>query len=228
MSIFRNFGIDFVPANIWSSGNDVIITVLMCVISLFLICVGIVCVGDYKIALGRILRMNTIERDYFSEMKENCYINMGVMGIFTVAFVLLLRVQLSGPVLGGVFTIIGFGCCGKRLGDMIPLMMGAMIAAFLSRHEVTTPAVVITILFATCLSPITDSFGVLWAVLAGFLHLNIALNLGIVHGGLNLYNNGLAGGFTAMILVPIIRAMKSRDHICVPTDTEQDRNLNGG
>ena len=39
---------------------------------------------------------------------------------------------------------------------------------------------------------------------------NIVTNIGYLHGGLNLYNNGLAGGFVAMILIPLITTFKRR------------------
>jgi len=32
-------------------------------------------------------------------------------------------------------------------------------------------------------------------------------NVGFLHGGLNLYNNGFAGGLVAMFLVPLIRVL---------------------
>jgi hypothetical protein len=32
-----------------------------------------------------------------------------------------------------------------------------------------------------------------------------------MHGGLNLYNNGLAGGFVAIVLVPLIEALKQKE-----------------
>jgi hypothetical protein len=36
----------------------------------------------------------------------------------------------------------------------------------------------------------------------------MVMNTGYLHGGLNLYNNGLAGGLVAIILVPIIEAFR--------------------
>jgi hypothetical protein len=47
-------------------------------------------------------------------------------------------------------------------------------------------------------------------VIAGFLHSSVALNVGIVYGGMNLYNNGFAGGIVAIFLVPVIHSFMSR------------------
>ena len=66
----------------------------------------------------------------------------------------------------------------------------------------------LAILFSTCLAPIAGQFGSLIGILVGIVHINIVSNIGYIHGGLNLYNNGLAGGFVAMILIPLITTFK--------------------
>jgi len=48
-------------------------------------------------------------------------------------------------------------------------------------------------------------------VLAGVLHLAVVTNIGIIHGGINLYNNGFSGGLVAGFLVPIVDAFKRGD-----------------
>jgi hypothetical protein len=65
-------------------------------------------------------------------------------------------------------------------------------------------------LFGTTLAPIAGQFGWLWGILAGFIHSSAALAVTGVHGGLNLYNNGLAAGLVAAVLVPVIVAVSSR------------------
>ena len=67
-----------------------------------------------------------------------------------------------------------------------------------------------SLLFSTTLAPIAGEFGILCGVLAGFLHASVALNVGIVYGGMNLYNNGFAGGIVAMFLVPVIQSIRDR------------------
>ena len=68
----------------------------------------------------------------------------------------------------------------------------------------------LALLFSTTLAPIAGEFGILCGVLAGFLHASVALNVGIVYGGMNLYNNGFAGGIVAMFLVPVIQSIRDR------------------
>ena len=47
-------------------------------------------------------------------------------------------------------------------------------------------------------------------LVAGFLHSSVALNVGIVYSGMNLYNNGFAGGLVAAFMVPVILSFRSR------------------
>ncbi len=53
-------------------------------------------------------------------------------------------------------------------------------------------------------------FGVFAGLVAGFLHSSVALNVGIVYSGMNLYNNGFAGGLVAAFMVPVILSFRSR------------------
>ena len=65
----------------------------------------------------------------------------------------------------------------------------------------------LALLFSTTLAPIAGEFGVLAGLIAGYLHSSVALNVGIVYGGMNLYNNGFAGGIVAIFMVPVIQSI---------------------
>jgi hypothetical protein len=39
------------------------------------------------------------------------------------------------------------------------------------------------------------------------LHLTLVVNVGFLHGGVNLYNNGFAGGLIAALMIPILEAI---------------------
>jgi hypothetical protein len=88
-------------------------------------------------------------------------------------------------------------------------MAGAMLAAGAAFLTVGMPfnsrGFLVAAVFSTCLSPLSTKFGWKWGVIAGFIHLCFAANVANFHGGMNLYNNGLAAGLTAMLLLPIIR-----------------------
>ena len=72
----------------------------------------------------------------------------------------------------------------------------------------TAPGVLLATLFCTGLAPIAGQFGWYWGVTAGFLHMAIVQNTGVLHGGMNLYHNGFAAGLVCVLLIPVIEALK--------------------
>ena len=68
----------------------------------------------------------------------------------------------------------------------------------------------LALLFSATLAPVAGEFGVIAGLLAGFLHASVAMNVGIVYGGMNLYNNGFAGGIVAIFMVPVIHSIRDR------------------
>ena len=110
--------------------------------------------------------------------------------------------------MGGIMTIVGFGAFGKHPRNVIPIMIGALLSSILNIWGIASPQMLISMLFSTTLAPIAGQFGWKCGILAGFLHVCTVMNTGYLHGGLNLYNNGLAGGFVAMTLIPLIHAFR--------------------
>lgn len=133
-------------------------------------------------------------------------VNMGVLGILSTGLVLFFKAPLNGPLLGGVFTIVGFAAFGKHPTNLLPIMAGVILAYGLTGADFSATGTILTVLFATTLAPIAGHFGPLAGILAGFLHMALVSNLGYLHGGMDLYNNGFSGGFIAAILVPVLKA----------------------
>lgn len=212
MAFFRGSGINFTTNSIWSEGNNDIIVIFVYVISVAMILYGIITTSDLKQLLTKIFK-DLFTKDYQGDsdhIRSYLYVNMGVLGIFSCIFLGILQVEVSGPVLGAVFTIMGFGCCGKSIKNILPIMIGGTIAGSISVYGLETPSVIIAILFSSCLAPIVRDYGIIWGIVAGVLHVTFVMSSGDFYGGLNLYNNGLAGGFVAIILVPIIETIQAR------------------
>ncbi len=64
-------------------------------------------------------------------------------------------------------------------------------------------------LFCTTLAPLAGRFGFFVGVLAGAVHLPMVMHVGSLHGFMNLYNNGFAGGLVMLIIVGFLLAIKS-------------------
>ena len=152
------------------------------------------------------------ELDFFEQFKEKAYIHMGIIGFACLGYMWLIGGEFNGPVIGAILSVVGFGAFGKALFTAMPIVAGATFAAALNAHITGVPfnngGFLVAIFFSTCLAPLCQKFGIGWGIAAGFLHFAFAINIVDFHGGLNLYNNGMAGGLTAMILVPIILFFK--------------------
>lgn len=203
------------PISYWGSEDWVVITIFMVIICLFLIFVGWLCGENHKenfLNLNK--RTGQAASDYYADYGEVTYINMGVLGLFGTALILAIGADLNGPVVGCLLTLIGFGAFGKHLRNCWPLMVGCMlIGGFWHVYSGSNPSSALAVLLVTCLAPIAGKYGWKWGIIAGMLHLPIAMHVVTFSGGLNLYNNGLAAGFVVMFLLPIIKAVHERAEV---------------
>lgn len=121
-----------------------------------------------------------------------------------MAYILAIGGDLNGPVIGAILTIVGFAAYGKHPRNILPIMLGVYLGSWAKPWGVDDPSILLAALFGTTLAPIAGRFGWHWGIVAGFLHSSVALTVGPVHAGLNLYNNGFAAGLVAAVLVPVI------------------------
>ena len=119
---------------------------------------------------------------------------MGVSGAIGMAYILVVGGELNGPVIGAIFTIVGFAAFGKHPRNIVPIMAGVFLGSLAKPWNADDPSILLAALFGTALAPIAGRFGWHWGVVAGFIHSSAALSVGPVHAGLNLYNNGFAAG----------------------------------
>jgi len=195
------------PASLWNTEPDLVLRLLVPAVAVLLISVGVIAgrVGTLKSFL-RILRLPGRLPSDFMEMASTsgALVNMGITGLILWAYTIGVGAELNGPVLGGLFTVMGFAAFGKHPRNVLPVLAGIVVAALLFGRELSAPGVILAALFGTTLAPLTGEFGIPTGVVAGFLHLTIVLRSGEWHAGIDLYNNGFAGGLTATLLVALI------------------------
>ena len=212
MSIFKGFGISFDAVLEWHTGSNGLLLVFMLIVCAYLIILGFIYDNNIKENLKALNKEpGRLVSDFYTLYESSSYINMGLLGLFATFFVIIIGGELNGGTICGIFTIIGFGTFGKNLRNVPPVMIGSAIAAFFNVTPMTSPGLMLAILFSTCLAPIAGQFGWPYGILAGFVHVNIVANVGYLHGGMNLYNNGFAGGFVAMLLIPLITTFKKEE-----------------
>lgn len=212
VSILKSFGVTIESRLIWFTGQNQTFIILLSILFGVMILYGIItdpmALEDYRSILRSYGLGGT---DYYkSEGGAAVMINMGVNGLVTMLFVVMVGGDLNGPTIGGIFTVVGFSATGKHLRNILPVMAGVLIASEAKSWNITDPSAILALLLSTTLAPIAGEFGIIAGVIAGFLHSSVALNVGIVYGGMNLYNNGFAGGLVAMFLVPVIQSIRDR------------------
>lgn len=205
-SALRSLGITIEPVSILYLENNIpLIATLICLF-IYLICVGIYINNDLTYQYKHIFNYSgKVVTDYTYLLGYGItFFNMGLMGIVCILFVLSIGGIINGPVIAGIFTVVGFSAFGKHLKNCLPIVLGVIGAALFLELNIKSTGIIITILFSTTLAPIAGVYGSKVGFFAGILHLILATNIGIIHGGVNLYNNGFAGGLVAGFLLPII------------------------
>lgn len=222
--ILRMFNREIPSTYIVYEGND-----LYSFLFILVFCLGLVIYGIFKnkglhgykeilIQSGKLISDYTIDSNKYLVM-----INMGLTGLIAILFVKFSNGVFNGPILGGIFTIIGFAAFGKHPRNVLPIMMGVFIASTVNKYEPSSTTAILTGLFSTTIAPIAGEFGFIAGIFAGFIHKAVATNTGFIHAGLNLYNNGLAGAFVAAILLPLFRNFKERRESWLRKEIRQEK-----
>lgn len=211
VALLNSFNITVETSSIWGSGKNFPLAIFLYILSLFLIVCGIV-LDEQKQIVKKLIEMTKhsgrLASDYYTLFGQCTYVNMGILCAVSTTVVLVLGGDLNGPTLSGILTIVGFGSFGKHMKNVTPLFIGSILGTFTNTWDVTWPSNMLAILFSTGLAPIAGQFGWFWGIIAGFLHVNFVIHIRFLNSGLNLYNNGYAAGFVALLLVPIIIAFR--------------------
>lgn len=210
VSIFKSYGFAPEARFIWTTDNNLILSIYLYFIFALIIIIGYYLNNRSFKGFKNIMKYSgRLVADFVTlESFQVALINVGINGIIATSYVLLVNGDLNGPTIGGILTVAGFGGFGKHPKNILPIFLGVLIGALTKIWYINDPAILLAALFGTALAPIAGEFGWKYGVIAAFIHSSVVLNVGVLHGGLNLYNNGFAAGIVAAILVPIIEAFR--------------------
>lgn len=208
-SILKLYNFPITPQRIISTEFDLALKIICGAIFTTLIIIGFLINNSSFKGYGELLKDSGLKSDFVKKYGLGlAFINMGIMGFVATGFVVLIGETLNGPLLAGILTVVGFSAYGKHFKNTIPILLGVFLAGWGSSTNGFTIA--LSALFGTSLAPVAGVYGVIWGVIAGWLHLAVVQSIGTVHGGLNLYNNGFSAGIVASFLLPIMDMIK--DH----------------
>ena len=207
----ESFGLPMKTELYWNESYTLPMAILLYSICIILIVYSLFIKGYFEKPVYKRITESSgrLVSDFLILSGNTVYFNMGLLGILGTTIVLVYGAALNGPTICAVFTVIGFGAFGKHLRNVWPILVGAMLCYFVNQlYDVTHSSTILAVLFSTGLAPIAGQFGWRWGLLAGFLHVNTVMHIGFLNGGLNLYNNGYAAGFVAILMVPVMIAFQ--------------------
>jgi len=212
-SLMRGFGININTQNVLSYEYSLHLCILLIIIFVMFIIIGYFKdnnkLKEYRKIFNYVGRTAT---DFTQLLGDGItYVNMGIMGLICIIYVILSKGYFNGPVLAGIFTVVGFSAFGKHPKNVLPILIGVMLSSFFNIWDISSTSVIIAGLFGTTLSPIAGKYGWIAGIITGGVHLAISMNVGMVHGGINLYNNGFAGGIAAGIIIPILKIFEKEN-----------------
>lgn len=209
-------GNEFAPVLSWYDEKSLLLMLFIPLLSLIFITVGVVIGGkDVLKSVKKVQSLSGRLPSDFVDMAslDGALINSGLIGLIGAIYVYAIGADFNGPVIGGLLTIMGFGAFGTNLRNAWPVVTGVILSGLLFQKDLSSPALILAAIFVTTLGPVAGQFGKFAGITAGFLHLVLVLQTGAWYGGVNLYNNGFAGGLTATVIIAVIQWYKTNSSV---------------
>jgi hypothetical protein len=206
--MMRGFGLEIAPAFYWSTDHTVLLSVVALAIIAVLMVLGALWGGSLK-GYRRILNeIGQLSTD-FVEVSDlgSTLLNMGIVGLIGLGYVLMVGGDVNGATMAGILTIVGFGALGKHMRNIVPVMLGVYLMCIPKIWLHTDPGPLLAALFCTTLAPLAGQFGFVAGMVVGAIHLPMVMHVGSLHGYMNLYNNGFAGGLAMLIVIGVIKGL---------------------
>lgn len=213
ISILRSYGIATQGRLVWTTGNNNILGAFLVPMFSSMIVLALLMDSNSVKAFKKILNYpGKLVTDFvILEGFAPSLLNMGINGLVSIIYIIIIGGDLNGPTIGGILTIAGFGAFGKHIKNITPIVLGIFIGSLTKIWNINDPAIQLAVLFGTTLAPVSGEFGWKYGIIAGFIHSSVVSNVSYLHGGTNLYNNGFSGGIVAAVLVPVIEAFRKDD-----------------
>ncbi len=213
-ALIRAGGHTFEGLLLWHTEGSAILTFMIPVLSIILILTGLLSGGKKSLKDLMAIQKHSgrLPSDFMDmESTEGALLNAGLIGLAGSLYIMLIGGDFNGPTIGGLLTVMGFGAFGTHLRNSWPVVLGVIAATLLFGKSLTAPGALLAAIFCTTLAPLAGAFGILTGLTAGFIHLVLVHQTGSWQGGMNLYNNGFAGGLTAALIVSVIAWYRSKD-----------------
>lgn len=145
--------------------------------------------------------------------KEVFLMNLGVYGLFILAYYNLIGGTFNGVTFGIIFCMLCTCNSGSHPGNVWPIMLGYVLASFLFgwlsglvggafATAINAQAIMVGLCFANGLSPISSKYGWFWGMVSAMMHYVLVTSVPNLHGGYCLYNGGFTAAVICLLMVP--------------------------
>ena len=204
-ALFGGVGLPTALPFLWSTQHSRLLGTFLSIYVASMLVVGLYLARGISGMRALVREAGTLPTDFVELYGPGtAWINMGLIGLIGWGYIQLVGGTFNGPTLGGVLTMVGFAAFGKHILNVPPVMVGVYLGSRLMVWQPDDAGPLLAALFATTLAPLSGRFGPLLGLLAGAVHLMLVMRTASWHAGLNLYNNGFAGGLTATLFVGVI------------------------
>lgn len=187
---------------------------------------NVFCLLFFGACLALSLLMGARPRDYLRLIKDRettnitsgfgnalFLMNVGVFGLFILAYYDLVGSSFNGILFGIVFCMLATCNSGSHPGNVWPIIAGYALASVVSgwisaalggafSNPLSAQGICVGLCYANGLSPVVRKYGWQYGILAGAMHYLLVTSVPGLHGGYLLYNGGFTAALICLLLVP--------------------------
>lgn len=213
--LFKTLGapIPAAPAGDTLKVASTLISNVFC-IAVFGACVVVACLmgckpGDY----WDLMKDSGYSVDFQKKYGSAVYLmNLGVYGLFILAYYNLIGSTFNGATFGIVFSMVSAACCGSHPKNTWPIILGYVASSFLFGwlymgegaypFAINAQAIIIGVCYATGMSPVVGKYGWGAGILFGACHYLLVTSVPLLHNGFLLHNGGFTAALICTLLIP--------------------------
>lgn len=220
-AVYTLIGFNVKTAKLYDDTNNIALLYILILISLVSIINAFIInpkvLSKYKKLIKTTGRMMS---DYIRDFgKESVLFNFGLLGLVCSLLLVIFDIPVNGIIFGTILAAIGTTSYGMHIKNVYPIWIGCALAILVKK--LTGEAIALDVnldiglitafFFASCLAPLAGRYGIIWGIVAGFMHICINPLSLTFQGGFDLYNNGFTAGFVAAVLSVVCESIYEKE-----------------
>ncbi len=194
-------------------GSPVFVNVFCITAFVLILIAGFILNGNSFKGYGKLIKDSGHKSDFAAKYGIGpCVINIGVYGLFIMAYYNLVGAKFTGPTYGAIWNMLAFAAAGSTPLNVFPIMIGYVVAAQFGATAINAQAIVVGLCFASGLAPVTGRYGIIAGFVGAIMHYCLVTSVPAIHGGFTVYNGGFTAGLVCFVLIPVLESyFKTKD-----------------